>query len=173
MSNRQLFHIIWTTHNEYPVWDKNGNWQTLADVYEKLRKQQIHCHFSRELPTTYSHKHPQKDRLLLDGKAMVQLKHDIETLCREGGDRIIDGLEINMLHIHESGVEMLVLAGQHSLAPKIARLKSRTATLLSFKFPETYSGKGTWGKAYWYATILNREDLAVSILKNYRKPLPG
>ena len=83
-------------------------------------------------------------------------------------DRIIDGLKIKMLTIDPSKVEMLVFSDLEVLTQKIGRLKSRTATLLSFEYPETYVGKGTWGKGFWYSNILNKEDLAIAIIKDYR-----
>ncbi len=42
-NNNQLFHIIWTTYNEYPVWDRTGHWEKLTDTYSKLRHQNISC----------------------------------------------------------------------------------------------------------------------------------
>lgn len=169
MSNKQLFHIIWTTFNEYPVWDRNGNWQKLLDAYAELQKQNINyinCNLSRELPTEYVNRDSRNDRLLLDEKSMNQLRLDIEKLCQKNKDRIIDGLEIAMLNISESKVEMLVFSDITSITQKISRLKSRTATLLSFEYPDKFVGKGTWGKGFWYSTIFNKEDLAISIIKN-------
>jgi len=169
MSKKQLFHIIWTTFNEYPVWDRNGNWQKLLDAYAELRKQNINyinCNLSRELPTEYVNRDSRNDRLLLDEKSMNQLRLDIEKLCQKNKDRIIDGLEIAMLNISESKVEMLVFSDITSITQKISRLKSRTATLLSFEYPDKFVGKGTWGKGFWYSTIFNKEDLAISIIKN-------
>lgn len=164
MANKQLFHIIWTTFNESPVWDKSGNWQKLADTYAELQKHHISCSISHELHSGYVNKNSQKERVLLNEKAITQLKIDIEALCQQNKDRIIDGLEIRMLHIDESAVEMLVFSNIDSIAQKISRLKSRTSTLLSLKYPEAFSGKGTWGKGFWYSTILNKEDLAISII---------
>ena len=169
MSKKQLFHIIWTTFNEYPVWDRNGNWQKLLDAYAELQKQNINyinCNLSRELPTEYVNRDSRNDRLLLDEKSMNQLRLDIEKLCQKNKDRIIDGLEIAMLNISESKVEMLVFSDITSITQKISRLKSRTATLLSFEYPDKFVGKGTWGKGFWHSTIFNKEDLAISIIKN-------
>lgn len=169
MGSKQLFHIIWTTFNEYSVWDKNGNWQKLADTYVELQKQTINYNLSHELQIGYLNNNSRKERLLLNEKAMTQLKIDIEKLCQENSDRIINGLEIKMLNIYESKVEMLVLSNINSITQKISRLKSRTSTLLSFKYPEEYFGKGTWGKGFWCSIILNKEDLAISIIKTSSK----
>lgn len=168
MANKQLFHIIWTVFNEYPVWDKRGNWQKLSATYAELEKHHISYHFYKALHPEYTNKHPQQERALLSEKAMAQLKSDIENLCQDNKDRIIDGLKIKMLTIDPSKVEMLVFSDLEVLPQKIGRLKSRTATLLSFEYPETYVGKGTWGKGFWYSNILNKEDLAIAIIKDYR-----
>jgi hypothetical protein len=167
MYNKQLFHVIWTTFEEYPVWDKNGNWQKVSDAYLELQKHKIDYSLSRELQIGYTGKNSRKSRLVLNQKAMIQLKNDIEELCQQSKDRIIDGLEIKMLNINESKVEMLVFSNIDLISQKISRLKSRTSTLLSLNYPEEYFGKGTWSKGFWHSNILNKEDLAISIIKNY------
>ena len=166
MYNKQLFHVIWTTFEEYPVWDKNGNWENVTNTYLELQKHEIDFNLSRELQHQYINKNSLKSRLLLNEKAMAQLKNDIEELCKQNKDRIIAGLEIKMLNISESKVEMLVFSNIDLLTQKISRLKSRASTLLSLKYPEEYFGEGTWGKGFWYSKILNKEDLAISIIKN-------
>ncbi|POR24151.1 hypothetical protein BWK58_08490 [Flavobacterium columnare] len=165
MYNKQLFHVIWTTFDEYPVWDKNGNWQKISDAYLELQKHKIDYYSSRELQFRYTNKNSQKSRLVLNEKAMTQLKNDIEELCQQNKDRIIDGLEIKMLNINESKVEMLVFSNIDLISQKISRLKSRTSTLLSLKYPEVYFGSKTWGKGFWFSNIFNKEDLAISIIK--------
>lgn len=165
-SNNQLFHIIWTTYNEYPVWDRNGCWKKLTDTYSKLRIQNINFISSHDLPDGYINTTPQNNRILLKEKSINQLRIDIFELCRENNDRVIDGLEIKALHINESKVEILVFSNIKVLNQKISRLKSKTSSaLLSSKYTEAFSGKKIWGKGFWYSTILNKEDLAISIIK--------
>ena len=167
MGRKQLFHIIWTTYQEYPVWDKNGNWQKLADAYTVMQDHHINYNLSHELPAGYINKSSREERLLLNEKSMAQLKLDIEKVCRKNGDRIIDGLEIKMLNVNDSKVEILAFSPTESITQKISRLKSITSSLLRSKYPEEFFGKGTWGKGFWYSNIFNKEDLAVSIIKNY------
>lgn len=166
MSKKQLFHIIWTTYNEYPVWDKNGNWQKLVEIYTELQKHNISYNLSHELPIGSVNKNSKSERLLLNEKSINQLKTDIEELCQEKNDRIIDGLEIKMLNINKSKVEILLFSDIQSITQKVSRLKSRTSTLLSLQYPEKFVGKGTWGKGFWCSNILNKENLAISIIKN-------
>ncbi|KPH12440.1 hypothetical protein [Chryseobacterium sp. ERMR1:04] len=166
MSKKQLFHIIWTTYNEYPVWDKNGNWQRLVEIYTELQKHSISYNLSHELPIGSVNKNSKSERLVLNEKSINQLKTDIEDLCQEKNDRIIDGLEIEILNINESKVEILIFSDIQSITQKVSRLKSRTSTLLSLQYPEKFVGKGTWGKGFWCSNILNKENLAISIIKN-------
>lgn len=166
MEKKQLFHIIWTVYNEYPIWDKNGNWQKLTATYTELQKQHINYHLYKELQPEYLNKSPRQERLLLDEKAILQLKSDIEHLCKTNGDRIINGLKIEMLQIDKSKVEMLVYSNINVIIQQISRLKSRTATLLHFEYPDKFLGKGTWGKGIWYGNILNKEELAIAMIKN-------
>lgn len=165
MSDKQLFHIIWTTFNEYPVWDKNGNWQKLTNTYVTLQKQAINYNLSHQLQTEYTPVLP-KGRLLLNEKVIIQLKMDIEELCQPDKDRIINGLKVKMLNINESMIELLVLSNINSITQQISRLKSRTSTLLSLKYPQEFSGKGTWGKGFWCSNILNKQNLAIAIIEN-------
>lgn len=166
-NNNQLFHIIWTTYNEYPVWDRNGCWKKLTDTYSKLRHQNISCTLSHDLPDGYINKTPQNNRILLQEKSINQLRIEIHELCRENSDRVIDGLEIKVLHINESKVEIVVLSNIKVLNQKISRLKSKTSSaLLSSKYTEEFSGNKIWGKGFWYSIILNKEDLAIAMIKN-------
>ena len=166
MQHNQLFHVIWTTFDEYPVWDNQGNWQKISDTYLVLQEQEVAFHLSHALPNNYSNKESKPTRLVLNEKIIAQLKSDIEALCQQNNDRIIDGLDIRMLHIDVSKVEMLVFTNSTRLNQQISRLKSRTSTLLSLKYPEVHYGKGTWGKGFWQATLLNKEDLAIAIINN-------
>ncbi|WP_394665457.1 hypothetical protein [uncultured Chryseobacterium sp.] len=166
-NNNQLFHIIWTTYNEYPIWDRNGCWKKLTDTYSKLRHQNISCTLSHDLPDEYINKTPQNNRILLQKKSINQLRIEIHELCRENSDRVIDGLEIKALHINESKVEIVVLSNIKVLHQKISRLKSKTSSvLLSSKYTEEFSGNKIWGKGFWYSIILNKEDLAIAMIKN-------
>lgn len=71
-----------------------------------------------------------------------------------------------MLNINESKVEILIFSDIQSITQKVSRLKSRTSTLLSLQYPEKFVGKGTWEKGFWCSNILNKENLAISIIKN-------
>lgn len=162
----QLFHVIWTTFNEYPVYDKRGSFQQLKETNNQLIAQQIGYVCSKDLPEEYILASPQPGKVRLTEQATLYLKEEIERLCKKDADRIINELDIKMIKIDESKIELLVYTNANELNQKIARLKSRTSSLLSFKFPDTYVGKSNYGKGIWYASILNKELLAISIIKN-------
>ena len=163
MAEGQLFHVLWTSSGEYPVWNKNGGWEKLKTVYSVLEQQEISSRFSQPLPKEYVQKTARTDRILFDEEVRGKLTADIMELCQK--DRILEGISLEMVRVTESSVELLVYCHPDSLKQKISRLKSRTATLLSFAFPDYFPGKGTWGKGFWFAAILNKEALAASIIR--------
>ncbi len=165
MKNKHLYHIIWTSFGAFAVWDKRGNWSALKMLYQELENQQISYVLSHEFYGNYENKQT-RNQLLFDSKDRLQISDDIQGLCRKGGDRIIDGLELKLLYVEENYVEMIVASETLEILQKLARIKSRTATLLSFKNPEKFSGKGTWGKGIWISRINNKHDLAISIIKS-------
>jgi hypothetical protein len=161
--NQHLFHVIWTTFGEFPVWDKRGNWNDLVAQYRKLSECEIHYQLSRALHARYENKAQEPSIVFLDRPAQEQLKQDLHNLTH-GGDRIVQNLELVVSDISETTVQLLVFSDFASLNQKISRLKSRTATLLSFGFPEACQGKKTWGKGYWRADIHNKNERALSII---------
>ncbi|MNJ86613.1 hypothetical protein D3C87_41170 [compost metagenome] len=161
----QLFHIIWTTFEEYPIHDNRGNWQKTKELYLILKEQQTAFQLSEEFPVEYLCKEPKSKRIKLSEKARNQLKADVEKLCQPGKDRIISGLKLETVQIHETHIELLVYCQPVSLKQKVSRLKSRSATLLSSDFPESYHGKNTWGKGIWIAQLFNPTASAVSTIK--------
>lgn len=161
----QLFHIIWTTFEEYPIPDSRGNWQKTKDLYSVLEEQQTAFQLSEEFPVEYQNKEPRTNRLILSQKAITQLTKEMTELCQPGKDRIISDLKLEMVYVHETHVELLVYCHPETLKQKISRLKSRSATLLSFDFPESYHGKNTWGKGIWIAHLFNPTANTLSTIK--------
>ncbi|VXB49816.1 conserved hypothetical protein [Flavobacterium sp. 9AF] len=165
MNKKQLFHVIWTSFESFPVWDKKGNWENLALAYLELKNQGIVFELSKPFQQVYLNEKERAEAVVFNEHAIVHLTQDILDLCQPNGDRLVASLEIEWLDVEASKVEMLVWCEANLLHQKIGRLKSRTATLLSFAYPEDYFGKGTWAKGFWYARIENQESLAISILK--------
>ena len=163
MAEGQLFHVIWTGFGEYPVWDQKGDWDRLISLYSVLEQQEINSRFSQALAKEYLGQIPLQRKVLFDEEVRGKITADIIELCQK--DRILEGISLEMVRVTETSVELLVYCDADSLKQKISRLKSRTATLLSFAFPVAFSGKGTWGKGFWFAEIGNKEPLAASIIR--------
>ena len=162
-----LFHIIWTTFETHLPWDKNGNWQKTKDLYMRLKDQGTDFDLLKEFPDEYIGKEPKSGRVRLSEKAKEQLTADIEYLCQPGKDRIVDGLKLESVKVQESHIELIIRCDPASLTQKISRIKSRSATLLSFALPESHSGKNTWGKGIWVAQIFNNEEQTISTIKHF------
>lgn len=161
----QLFHIAWTTFEEYPIGDSRGSWQKIKDLYSNLEHQQIGFQLSEEFPEAYRSKEPRVNRVVFSPKTIEQLQTILEELCVPGKDRVISGLKLEMACVHETHVELLVYCEPVSLKQKVSRLKSRAATLLGFHSPESHAGKNTWGKGIWTAQLFNPTASAVSTIQ--------
>lgn len=159
---KQLFHLICTTFGEYPVWDKQGDWEKLKALYAVLEQREIQWCFSKELPPVYSGKKKHPERVLFNAEAKEKITAEVMELCQK--DRLLEGISLEMIRVSDSYMELLVYTHPDALIQQVSRLKSRTATLLSFHFPLVFKGKGTWGKGTWYAEILNKKVLAASII---------
>lgn len=160
----QLFHIAWTTFEEYPILDARGNWQKIKDLYSKLEQQQTAFQLSEEFPAAYHPKEPRVNLVVLSSKAIGQLQTILEELCAPGKDRVISGLKLEMAHVHETHVELLVYCEPVSLNQKVSRLKSLSASLLEFHSTD-HPGKNTWGKGIWIAQLFNPTASAVSTIQ--------
>lgn len=165
MNNQKpLVHILWTTFDTLPVWDKNGNWDEFSKKYQILKENKIDFTTSHKLYNNYNNQTKKPTTRFLSDKAIIQLEADILNLTKPNTDRIINELNIAHIKITNVFVEILLYSDELDINQKIARLKSRTATLLHFSFPEEFLGKQTWSKGYWQSTFKKNQDLALNIL---------
>lgn len=162
---KPLIHILWTTFDTLPIWDKNDNWDEFAKKYQILKEMKIDSTTSHKLHDKYNNQIGNPTTRFLSDKAIIKLEADILNLTRPHADRIIN--ELNIVHIKITNVfiEILLFSDELDINQKIARLKSRTATLLHFSFPEEFLGKQTWSKGYWQSTFKKNQNLALNILK--------
>ena len=163
---KPLIHIVWTTFDTLPVWDKNGNWDEFAKKYQILKEKEIDFTASHKLYNKYNNQPEKPTKRFLSNKAIIQLEADILNLTKPNTDRIINELNIVYIKITNVSVEILLISDELDINQKIARLKSRTATLLHFSFPEEFLGKQTWSKGYWQSTFKKNQNLALNILKD-------
>jgi hypothetical protein len=163
---KPLIHILWTTFDTLPVWDKNGNWDEFAKKYQILKENKIDFTTSHKLYSKYNNQIEKPTTRFLSDKAIIKLEADILNLTKPNADRIINELNIAHLKITNVSVEILLFSDDLNINQKIARLKSRTATLLHFSFPEAFNGRQTWSKGYWQSTFKKNQNLALNILKD-------
>lgn len=167
---KEHFHIIWPSFGTYQVWDNRGHWWHIASKYEHLRSAGIHIYFQYELPNHYLQKQFPSNQRRLQAHHIDFLKTQIKELCGNDGDRVAGQLDIRYINCQETYVELFVSEEESILKKKLARIKSRTATLLSFEFPNEFEGRNTWGKGIWTSKITGDIQQATSILQNPKKP---
>ncbi len=162
---KECYHIIWNTFGIYPVWDERGDWEDLGRVYRLLIDNAIDLKFERDLPDSYQNEKRFNLHIEFDKEQKEFLTTQIKDLTKENGDRVCGQLDVLYLSIENSHIELVVIEEEHILKKKIARLKSRSATLLSFKYPSIFKGKNTWSKGVWITQIKNDPNKAVEIIK--------
>jgi len=145
------WHILWTA---YPVPVPNRQKNTidgLYEFYEVLRTNEIEYETSQPLKAEVHTVKVKPDRPILNP---LSIENDLKRLARESGDRIAGNLPIISILVTSDRVELLAKFNKDNLQQKIARLKSISATLLSFS-SETEGRKHTLSKGIWYGKSLN------------------
>lgn len=168
MAHSALFHVIWTVRNEFPVWNPRGHWQFLSDCYELLRKQHVDIYFSHDLHPVYGCQTSKTERSILSETQITRLKSDLTTLCEPGKERVLAGLKLESFQIFNLYVSLLVRTNESDLKQQMARLKSRSSSLLQSNFPDSFESGSVWGKGFWYAQLLSKQDYCLEILNTYR-----
>jgi hypothetical protein len=156
----QMIHIIWTTYPGYLPNDTRGDWNDLLMLYSSETK--------IKLCKKYNYTGYPKDKLLLNDCAIKQLTNDIYELTKINGDRLANHTKIFELHISNHCVNMIAKIAKDNISQVIGRIKSRTATLLSFNIDNQISGKHTWCKGFWFYELNNDiiENKAIQFVEN-------
>lgn len=142
------WHLIWTVY-PVPTPDKQrASDYGLRDLYDEFQNQGINVELSAPLSSSISQKVVRPDEAI-DNPA--DLKSNILELTAIGGDRIAGGLPVLAIAVKADRVELLVHYGGTDLIQKIARVKSRSAPLLSWRNRSENGGRQTWSKGIWYA----------------------
>lgn len=150
-------HIVWTTYLTWQPHDKRGDWQDLAHLYQSLNDN-LKIHFSKPLHESYNN-FQQRNQILLSKADQITIKESILDLI--ANDRVARGLQISAIGIKSNEVHLLLKGSLAEEKQKLARLKSRSATLLSFTKPPTseYKAQNTWSKGFWAAEFNEHEDI--------------
>lgn len=146
------WHILWTV---YPIPVPNQRTTAiigLYDFYEKLEVDEIKHEVSQPLNALIHSSNIKPNRPILNPRSV---EDDIKRLTSNKGDRIAGNLPIIDLLVGSDRVELLVKFNGDNLAQKIARLKSRSATLLSFSSESGEGGRHTWSKGIWYGKSMD------------------
>jgi hypothetical protein len=155
------WHILWTV---YPVPVPNRHTTTidgLYEFYEQLVTAEIEYAVSQPLRAVIYNSNVKPDRPILNPQS---IENDIERLTSEEGDRVAGNLSIVDLLVKSDRVELLVKFNEDNLIQKIARLKSRSATLLSFSSEAGEGGRHTCSKGIWYGKSM--DSRFVQFVKN-------
>ncbi|MEL6931379.1 MAG: hypothetical protein AAFO95_22565 [Cyanobacteria bacterium J06600_6] len=141
------WHILWTV---YPMPMPNQQTKTISglyDFYKKLEVDGIKYEVSQPLNASTCTSNIKPDRPILNPHSV---EDDIKKLTSEKGDRIAGNIPVIDLLVDSNHIELFVKFNGDNLIQKIARLKSRSATLLSFSSESGEGGKHTWSKGIWY-----------------------
>lgn len=146
------WHILWTV---YPIPVPNRRKTTISglyEFYENLEIDRIKHKVSQPLNALTQSSNIKPGRPILNP---CLVEDDIKRLTSKEGDRIAGNLPIIDILVESDRVELLVRFNGDNLVQKIARLKSRTATLLSFSTESGESGRHTWSKGIWYGKSMD------------------
>ena len=146
------WHILWTV---YPIPVPNQKTTAISglyDFYEKLEIDEIKHEVSQPLNALIHNSNIKPDRAILNPHFV---EDDIKRLTSKKGDRIAGNLPIIDLLVGSDRVELLIKFNGDNLIQKIARLKSRSATLLSFSSESGEGGRHTWSKGIWYGKSID------------------
>ena len=159
-SKQSTWHIVWTTLGNWPVTDQRGDWQTLNQLYKSIA--QDGGSFDATLPSKWNPK-PQNESLVLSPELQGFVQASIEELTAK--DRVGKQFELTTVCVFPNHVQLLGRCLQQQLNQTVGRLKSRTATLLSFETKGTVGGAGTWTQGFWKSQLLG--DVAITKVANF------
>jgi hypothetical protein len=149
--DNQWWHIVWTTFQGWPPKDLRGDWRALANLYTCLADSSTVVEMSDSLPVHWQCRPMRDGSVRLSPSALYFLANDLHDLV--SSDRVAGGTLIHALALEPISVQLLISCPTASMNQRVGRLKSRTATLLSFRKELGIGGKGTWGKGFWWARI--------------------
>jgi hypothetical protein len=75
---------------------------------------------------------------------------------------------IRALAVHAQSVQIVLACPDELLHQRVGRLKSRTATVLSFDPAAGAGGKGTWSRGFWWARLT--DETMIRAIEAYVHP---
>jgi hypothetical protein len=167
-SSSSWWHVIWTTFLARSPADVRGDWRDLALTYHEL----ITCYgpieMSASLPTVWQAKPNDRNSVCLSDAARSIVKNGIADLAMS--DRVAGDTPIRALAVDSQAVQIVLGCPGELLSQRVGRLKSRTATILSFDPASGVGGKGTWSHGFWWARLTG--EIVVDCVEAHVKGLP-
>lgn len=161
-ADRSWFHVIWTTQLAWQPTDSRGDWQALALLYDSCGGQ---AQPSAQLPRRWRPAPPPAGVVVLSPAArdlVAQALVDLTTSDRLAGDTPLAASAVE-----PCSVQLVLECPDMVLHQRVGRLKSRTATLLSFDPQLGVGGKGTWSRGFWWSRL--RTDQLVGSVTTFVK----
>jgi len=149
------WHIVWVTYLSWPPKDARGDWRNLAEFYSGFAADGLEVEMSEPLPNRWQCKPYRAGTVELSLDARQLLRDDLYQLSES--DRVAGDTFIQADSIRSTAVQLLLSCPAESLSQRIGRMKSRSATLLSFRPALGIAGKSTWGSGIWWAKIGSEE----------------
>jgi len=138
MSPAPIWHVVWTT------WGSSPDWRVLQERIEATA-----AGHGMGDPTLQSEAQTHATSAVsLSEAACRQVENDIRRLTSVGADRIAGDTHIFAVAARKSQVQVVLQCEEARLEQVVGRLKSRTATLLSFVPAHGTPGKHTWSKGF-------------------------
>lgn len=152
------WHVVWTTFRAWPPTDERGDWRELAALYARLAETGVAVKVSAPLPQRWQGRPQPPGTVQLPDAAKELVATDLRKLA--ASDRVAGDTPLRTLAVRAESVQVLLSCPPPALHQRVGRLKSRTATLLSFAPGLNCGGYGTWGKGFWWACL--EDEVAVS-----------
>lgn len=153
--SREWWHVLWTTFLAWPATDRRGDWQELADFYTDLAARHAMIETSSPLPTEWQRKAEPEGTISLSPQARELTTRSLLELA--ASDRVAGDTPIAAIAVQARATHLLLACPAGDLHQRVGRLKSRSATLLSFDPTAGTGGKGTWGKGFWWARLSSEQ----------------
>jgi len=151
-------HVVWWTHQTIPPRDRRGDWSWLLDSYSTIAARFPALVCSPALHRSYLGHETTLAAVALSWAAARHVEASIKALIE--GDRILEGTRLHAVRTSTFVVEVVLEYDPPRLPQIVGRLKSRTATLLSFEKELGIGGASTWGSGFWHAVLPSDQALA-------------
>lgn len=156
--NRVWWHIIWTTFRTRSPADVRGDWSELSKVYADLGQRFGSIEMATPLDVRWQGKPEEEGSLALSPHAREVAERSIRELA--ASDRVAGETEIRAIAVDANSVQVVLACPADELHQRVGRLKSRSATLLSFDPAIGIPGKGTWSRGFWWARLTDERAVA-------------